>query len=265
MLLALPRGVITLEVPSAPRVEAPSFHERDRRVHPRVSWEDLSTPASIRIPNRPGVSLVDLSAGGALLHVPFQLRPNSRMTVEFRAASERMMLPFRLLRCYVASLKGGLQYEAAGEFEHRLDWNPLLGHAAAEEATSNRLVATLETFLRHAPTSGRIFEFDHLLMWVLDAARSGERAERIALEIRLRMTRIIPSLVIETATGSTLPDPARSARFFGFDFRCAGLLTTSDRRLLRSTAHLLSIVSSNGNVAVFQHRRWDAEPFTASR
>src|SRR4029453_6530048 len=95
---------------------------RDRRVEPRLSPDELSTPASIRIPNRPGVSLVDLSPGGALIDLPFQIRPNSRVTLEFRAASERMILPFRMLRCCVASLQGGVRYHAAGAFEERLDW-----------------------------------------------------------------------------------------------------------------------------------------------
>ena len=74
---------------------------RDRRIHQRVSLQDLSTPALVRIPNRPPISLVDLSPGGALIDLPFQVRPDSRVTLEFRAASERMNLPFRLLRCYV--------------------------------------------------------------------------------------------------------------------------------------------------------------------
>ena len=223
-------------------VEAPQG--RDRRVHPRLSSEELSTPASIRIPNRPAVTLVDLSPGGALLDMPFQIRPDSRVTVEFRAASERMLLPFRLLRCYVTSLNGGVYYQAAGEFVHGLDWKPLLADVAAQSAAS-RIISTLEAFLRHASTTGRVVEFDSLLMWVLDAAKRNERADRIGVEIRLRLGRIIPSMVIEPATTTSLPDPTRGARFFGFDFRCERALSTADRRILRATAHLLSIVSAD--------------------
>ena len=168
------------------------------------------------------------------------------MTLEFRAASERIVLPFRWLRSYVRSLKGGVHYEAAGEFVHGLDWKPLLADVAAQ-TTSNRLIATLEAFLRHASTIGRILEFDQLLTWVLDAARRGERADRVAVEIRLRLMRIIPSIVVESSTTPSLADPARSARFFDFDFRCERVLTTADRRLLRATAHLLSIVNASGN------------------
>ncbi len=187
MLLACSRSVITLDGPRSTNLEAQvSASGRNRRIHPRVSSDDLSTPVSIRFPNSPAVTLVDLSPGGALLHLPFQVRPDARVTVEFRAASERMMLPFRWLRSYVRSLKGGVHYEAAGEFVHGLDWKPLLADVAAQ-TTSNRLIATLEAFLRHASTTGRILEFDQLLMWVLDAARRGERGDRVAVEIRLRL------------------------------------------------------------------------------
>ncbi len=217
---------------------------RNRRVDLRLSPEKLSAPASIRIPNRPAVTLVDLSPGGALFDLPFQIRPDSRMTVEFRAASERMMLPFRLLRCYVTSLRGGVRYQAAGAFEERLEWEPLLADAAAE-TTSNRLIATLETFLRQGPAAGRVIELDRLLMWILDAVRRGERPDRIGLEIRQRLTRLIPSVKIDAASAASLPDPARGARFFGLDFRCERMLTAVDRRMLRVAAQLLSIVKAS--------------------
>lgn len=175
--------------------------------------------------------------------MPFQLRPDARVTLEFRAASERMMLPFRMLRCYVTSLAGGVQYQAAGEFEKPLDWRPLLADSAAQ-ATTDRLIATLEAFLRHGSPNGRIVEFDHLLMWILEAARRRERADRIAVEIQLRLARLIPSVAVQPATQPSLPDPVRGARFFGFDFKCERPLTTQDRRLLRTAAQLLSIVNS---------------------
>ncbi len=86
-------------------------------------------------------------------------------------------------------------------------------------------------------------------MWVLDAARRGERADRIAAEIQLRLTKLIPSVAVENATELSLPDPARGARFFGFDFTCERALSSPDRRLLRTAAQLLSIVTSAADVA----------------
>lgn len=216
---------------------------RDRRVHARVGSHELSTPTSVRIPNRPPISLVDLSPGGALINLPFQVRPDSSVGLEFQTAAERLTLPLRLLRCYVRSLRGGVQYQAAGEFEEQLSWKPLLVDSAAQ-ATSNRLVATLEAFERHAPLPGPVMEFDYLLKWILDAARRGERADRIAVEIRVRLMRMM-SVVARPATTSSLPDPARGARFFGFDFASERVLTAPERRLLRAAAQLLSIVDSS--------------------
>jgi hypothetical protein len=189
--------------------------------------------------------LVDLSPGGALIDLPFQVRPDSRVAMEFRAASDRMILPFRLLRCYVRSLRGGVQYQAAGEFEQQLSWEPLLTVSAAQ-ATSNRLIATLEAFQRLVPASCPVIEFDHLLKWILEAARRGERADRIAVEIRVRLMRLI-NVVVKPATAPSLPDPAMGARFFGFDFQCDRALTAPERRLLRAAAQLLSIVDPSAN------------------
>jgi len=173
------------------------------------------------------------------------------------------MLPFRLLRCYVTSLRGGVRYQAAGAFEERLDWKPLLADAAAQTTTS-RLIATLEAFLRLDSAAGRVVEFDQLLMWILDAARRGERADRIAVEIRLRLGRLIPSMRIEAVTKPALPDPARGARFFGFDFISDRMLTTPDRRLLRAAAQLLSIVNLNGNAVLRAPKPLDFKPRKSS-
>ena len=158
-----------------------------------------------------------------------------------------MNMPFRLLRCYVRSLRGGVQYQAAGEFEQEFAWKPLLADSAAQ-ATSNRLIATLEAFQRHGPASGDVMEFDLLMRWILDAAQRGERADFIAVEIRVRLMRLI-TVVVKPATTQSLPDPAKGARFFGFDFRCERVLTAAERRLLRTAAQLLSIVDPNGNPA----------------
>ena len=234
--------------PSEPVTTNASSTGRDRRVDHRLSPVELSTPASIRIPNHPSVTLVDLSPGGALIELPFQIRPNSRITVEFRAASESILLPFQLLRCYVTSVQGGIRYQAAGAFEERLEWKPLLAGTAAV-TMANRLTATLEAFLRHGSTTGRVIEFDNLLMWILEAARRGERGDRIAVEIRLRLGRMIPSVTIKCATQPTLPDPVKGARFFGFDFHCDRALTTPDRRLLRASAQLLSIINGTADAS----------------
>ena len=54
----------------------------DRRAHRRIASAELPKSALIRIPNRPAVSLIDVSSGGALLELPFQMPPESRFTLE---------------------------------------------------------------------------------------------------------------------------------------------------------------------------------------
>ena len=204
----------------------------------------MEAPASIRIPSRPPVSLIDLSSGGALIEFPFQIRPESRLTVELTTGPERLKVPFRLLRCYVASLKDGVRYQAAGTFEADLNL-PILMRAPAQTPAS-RLVSTLEAFLRQggpANRHDRVREFDNLLVSLLDGVRRGEPAERISLAIRARLENFVPSLSIEPATTAYSSDPSRSARFFGIDFKSKHVLTTIDRRILRVAAQLLSAVN----------------------
>ena len=217
---------------------------RDRRVFPRISPGDLTVPASIRIPSRPPVSLVDLSSGGALIDLPFQIGPTSRLTVELVTGSQRQSVPIQLLRCYVTSLKDGVRYQAAGAFETALRLPGLMRNPA--RTPTNQLASTLEAFLRHDGIGGgnaRVREFDHLLGSVLEAVQRGDPAARISLEIRSRLAALIPSLTMEPATTAYLPDPSRGARFFGIDFKARNVLTAVDRRLLRAAAQILSIVS----------------------
>ncbi len=141
-----------------------------------------------------------------------------------------------------------MRYQAAGSFDQELDWKPLLDDIAAQ-STVGRLIATLEAFLRHRTTTSRVVGFDNLLMWIMDAARRGESTDRIAIEIRLRLAQLIPSVTVAAASAPSLPDPLRGARFFGLDFTCGQPLSARDRRLLRAAAQLLSLLNSNGNVA----------------
>ena len=128
----------------------------DRRAHRRIASTELPKSALIRIPHRPAVSLVDVSSGGALLELPFQMPPESRFTLELSTTEDRLAVPFQLLRCYVADLKGGVRYHAAGAFD-RVVKLPASLAGGLELSESDRLIATLEAFLRtsQAAESGR--------------------------------------------------------------------------------------------------------------
>lgn len=237
---------------------------RERRIHRRIGREELHIPATVRIPNRPPVSIIDLSVGGALIDLPFQLRPESSVKVQVQSGSELLIVPFRPLRCYVASLTDGVRYQAAGAFEERLQLTALLAGDVPQTATS-RLASALEAFLRQGGLgANRAPVFDHLLGWILDAVRRHEPAERISVEIRSRLARFIPSLTMKPAASAFLPDPSRGARFFGIDFTSPQALTSTDRRVLRATAQLLAIVE--GDAPSPERRRvqgaWGRTPVT---
>lgn len=70
---------------------------------------------------RPGytVALVDLSAGGALIQGPRQLRPGARVHLQILTPHRRIGIAARVLRCAVASLNQGVQYRGALKFDHR--------------------------------------------------------------------------------------------------------------------------------------------------
>jgi PilZ domain len=219
----------------------------DRRAHRRIASAELPEPALIRIPNRPAVALVDVSSGGALLELPFQMPPESRFTLELTTPDERLAIPFQLLRCYVADLKGGVRYHAAGSFDRQIALPPSLA-GGLELSEADRLVSTLESFLRMSQATdpcARDARFNELLSWAVGALRDGEPGQLIARQIRTHLTRLFPSLAISPSTPSIIGDVRTSARFFGFDFRTNKVLTAPDRRFLRASAQLINLIEKN--------------------
>jgi hypothetical protein len=74
---------------------------------------------------RPGclVSLVNLSAGGALIHAARPLRPGSRIHVQVATRLRTFAVAAHVLRCVVAELDAvtGVTYQGAIRFEQRCD------------------------------------------------------------------------------------------------------------------------------------------------
>lgn len=219
----------------------------DRRAHRRIASTELPKSALVRIPNRPAVSLVDVSSGGALLELPFQMRPESKFTLELSIPEDRLAVPFQLLRCYVADLKGGVRYHAAGAFDQAVKLPAFLARGL-ELSASDRLIATLEAFLRTSQAAdprARDARFNELLRWVVAALQRGEASNLIARQIKTHLVRLFPSLAISRSTPSIIGDVSTSARFFGFDFRTNRILTAPDRRFLRASAQLINLIERN--------------------
>jgi hypothetical protein len=94
----------------------------DRRLDERFGQPAIAGAKAIL---RPGysVALVDLSAGGALIEGPRQLRPGMRVHVQIVTSARRFGLSAHVVRCAVASLDSGdgVKYRGALRFDERCE------------------------------------------------------------------------------------------------------------------------------------------------
>jgi hypothetical protein len=100
--------------------------DADRREHRRFSGHELlglrsARLGSARIVPGPLVSVLDVSAGGALIETEARLRPESEAVLELLGNLERTVVPFRVLRWHVSALSGPLRYRGACAFTRPLD------------------------------------------------------------------------------------------------------------------------------------------------
>ena len=83
--------------------------------------------ADTRATLRPGcaVTLVDVSAGGALVQAPRPLRPGARVHLQVSTAWSRFAIAAQVLRCAVWSLDplDGATYRGALKFEQPVEWS----------------------------------------------------------------------------------------------------------------------------------------------
>jgi len=213
----------------------------DRRAHPRIQSAKLPS-TRVRIPNRPAVALVDLSSGGALLNLPFQVRPESRFPLQIETPTEPVIVPFQLIRCYVSTLRGGVSYHAAGAFDSLLDLQVL---AQRSSGAVPRLLEMLDRMHRGvqkaAARSRSNAAFGEILAAAIMWLRRHESVDLVALKVRAHLTQSYPSLVI---VPSLLPsrDEFNSVACFGLTLRSRHALSAHDRRVLKANAQLISML-----------------------
>jgi hypothetical protein len=100
--------------------------QSDRRAHPRFAARELQGLRAARIKCGPLVSLVDLSAGGALLETTVPLRPESEAMLELLSETRDAVVPFRVVRCQISALDGRQFYRGACAFSRPLALTDLL-------------------------------------------------------------------------------------------------------------------------------------------
>jgi len=213
----------------------------DRRAYPRIQSAKLPI-TRVRIPNRPAVALVDLSSGGALLNLPFQVRPESRFPLQLDTASEPVTVPFQLIRCYVSTLRGGVTYSAAGAFDNLLDLQAL---AQRSSSAVSRLIDTLERMQRGVQKAALRSRSDAAFSEILGAAivwlRRDESLDLVALKVKAHLTQTYPSLMIVPCLLPTR-DEFNSVACFGLTLRSKHALSAHDRRVLKANAQLISML-----------------------
>jgi hypothetical protein len=226
--------------PSAPAFRG-AENPADRRAHPRIPSADLRV-TRVRIANRPARSLVDLSSGGALLELQFQVRPQTRFPVQLDTPLEQVEVPFQLLRCYVTDLDGGITYHAAGAFDIPVNIEDLARRASSP---LQRLIGALERLQRgldRSPTRSRTdAAFDELLAEIIVGLRHGESLDLVTLKVKARLTQAFPSLLI-MSSAAMAGNASTSVTCFGLTFVSRYTLSAHDRRFLKSNAQVLSML-----------------------
>jgi hypothetical protein len=115
--------------PFAPWQDVSRHADRNRRAHERLVAHELDWLKSARLRSGAPLSLIDISSGGALFETSTPLGPGSTATLTLSGEGIVETATFKLLRCEVASLKGGLVYRGACVFDRliRLPAVPIVG------------------------------------------------------------------------------------------------------------------------------------------
>jgi hypothetical protein len=218
----------------------------ERREHRRVPYSELPASSIVRIPSRVPISLVDLSPGGALLEMPFQLQPEARITLELKTSSEPLLVPFQLLRCYVTELKSGVRYHAAGAFDRAITL-PSLTDDGLGPGLADSLVEALEVFRRASQVTdftSRGTRFNELLEWTVTSLRRGEGVDVISTKIKAHLCHLFPSLTIAHISSYWSPETSTVVRFSDLGLGSRTPLVSEDRRFLKASAQLISLLST---------------------
>jgi hypothetical protein len=119
---------------------------RDRRAHERLMAEELDWLRSARLRFGPNLSLIDLSASGALFETSAPLRPGSTASLVISGRGVEETRSLRVLRCEVASLQRGLVYRGACVFDRviQLPGAPEVQSAIAPQDNSSSEDGVLE-------------------------------------------------------------------------------------------------------------------------
>jgi hypothetical protein len=131
----------------------PQLAPQERRAYVRRGPGELAWLRAARLKHGPGVALVDLSEGGALLDAQAPLKPGARLVLELEGEGGELRVPLSVLRSHVTRIDGELMiYRGACAFGAPVDLGVLIaasdasrgGFAGIDQALAH-LVARLAT------------------------------------------------------------------------------------------------------------------------
>jgi hypothetical protein len=211
---------------------------RERRAYARLDPLVLADPLIARVKYGDSVTLLDVSAGGALIETTAALRPDSTLVLEMMpaGAQDAMSVVARVVRCQVASVRGGIRYRGACAFKRPLDYPPLVAPAPAIPASDAfarpevALKAVVEGHRRRAklakisgapqdPSSlldslrklqdaaeQRIDPIDRrvaqMLGAIVPALQRNESSDGVTGEVLVQLARHVPAMTIRVGGGS---------------------------------------------------------------
>jgi hypothetical protein len=111
------------------RIISPS-HGSERRVHRRLSSEDLKGLREARMEHGPAVRLIDVSNGGALFETRAHVSPNAYVDLHLVGCNLDTVVPSRVLRSHVLPLGHTPWYRTACEFRQSIDVSVLVAAAS---------------------------------------------------------------------------------------------------------------------------------------
>ena len=164
----------------AQRAAAPAGLPRDRRQFSRQRERELEWVRTVRLRSGGEVSLIDLSAGGALIDAAVPLRPGALLSLEIVGRGLETVVPLHVVRSHISALQpDGARYRGALSFARPIEL-PGLDPAPDLAAASGDPFVGLDTALKRlverayaADQSERLAPGDVVLVLQSLARRAG--------------------------------------------------------------------------------------------
>lgn len=199
------------------RTLAYAKEQRDRRAYQRLRDGELEWIRSARLGGK-GVSLVDLSAGGALIDAPVPLRPDSLLTLQLSGRGVDTAVEFRVLRCQVGAIgAAGPTYRAACEFTRLIDLPGVQPLANREISTGGfvGLDLALKQLVERAGFAGaQSLDADCVIqaLRALQIRAIKQPMDPIANLLADLLARVVPALELATGLPTILRDVEQQLR-----------------------------------------------------